>query len=323
MKPLLLNAEPADYSPAARARLETAARVRERDCDRAALLREVAEAEILIVRLRHRVDEAVLAAAPRLRHVVSATTGLDHIDLDACARRGVRVHSLRGEVEFLRAVTATAELTWGLLLAVLRHLPEACAHVRGGGWDRDLFRGLSLSGRTLGIVGLGRLGEHVARYGQAFGMTVLAHDPHREALPAGVTRLDLSALLAASDVVSLHVPLNPSTEKLIGPAEFAAMKPGAILLNTARGEVVDESALLDALRSGRLAGAGLDVLAGEGGKTDGWLERNPVWQHARQHPNVVITPHIGGAARDAMERTEIFMAEKLLRALSATESTPS
>src|SRR5690606_27650085 len=151
----LLNAESTGYSPRASERLRTVFDVREADLDRPSLLQALGDVEVLVVRLRHRIDEELLAMAPRLRAVATATTGLDHVDLEACARRRGELVALRGEAAVLRQITATAELCWGLVLAVLRRIPDADRHVREGGWDRDRFRGASLHGRTLGIVGLG------------------------------------------------------------------------------------------------------------------------------------------------------------------------
>lgn len=308
----ILVAESRGFSPRAADRLAALGEVTLADLDADGLPAAAAGADVLFVRLRNRVDGALLDAAPGLRAVVSPTTGLDHLDLDALGARGVAVLSLRGEHDFLRTVTATAEHTWALLLALLRRLPAASEAARRGDWDRDRFRGRELAGKVLGVVGLGRLGSMVARYGEAFGMTVVAHDPYREGWPDGVGRAaTLEALLARSDVVSLHVPLNEETRGLVGAAALAAMKPGAVLVNTSRGGVVDEAALVEAVLSGRLAGAALDVVAGEG--TPGGPAASPAVRLAVGDDRVLVTPHVGGATLESMENTEIFMAEKLAR----------
>ena len=178
-RPRILNAEPDRYSVRARAALEEVGDVTEEALDREGLLKALPAHDALIVRLGHRVDTALLDAAPRLKVVATATTGLDHIDLKACKERGVEVLSLRGENEFLRSVVATAEHTWALLLALIRRIPAASAAVARGEWDRDAFRGRELEGKRLGILGLGRIGERVARYGQAFGMEVRGYDRYR------------------------------------------------------------------------------------------------------------------------------------------------
>lgn len=310
----ILVAESRGFSPAAERRLRELGDVTLADLDQAGLLSAVAGADVLVVRLRNRVDAEVLAAAPRLRAVVSPTTGLDHLDLAALEGRGVAVLSLRGETQFLRTVTGTAEHAWALLLALVRRLPAAAAAARTGDWDRDRFRGRELAGKTLGVVGLGRLGSMVARYGTAFGMRVVAYDPYLDPWPAGAApeRVpSLAALLAASDVVSLHVPLDHGTRSLMDSAALATMKPGAVLVNTSRGSVVDEAALVEAVRSGRLAGAALDVVVGE--TAPGGAAASPAVAFASADDRILLTPHIGGATLESMENTEIFMAEKLAR----------
>jgi D-3-phosphoglycerate dehydrogenase / 2-oxoglutarate reductase len=309
----ILNAEPEGYSPVAKAQLEALGTVRDGPFERSALEDAVSDCDVLITRLGHRIDAPLLAGAPRLRAVVSATTGLDHIDVDAAVAHGIAVLSLRGERGFLDQVTATAELTWGLLLALTRRIPAASRAATAGAWDRDAFRGHDIAGKRLGIVGLGRLGRIVADYGRAFRMTVAAYDPQTDAWPAQVGQSEsLEALLAQSDVVSLHLPLSRETTGLIDAKALATLPEGAILLNTSRGAIIDEGALLAALESGRLAGAALDVLADETA-----VAASPLLAFAEHDERLLITPHIGGATHEAMERTEIFMAEKLARHLGS------
>lgn len=306
----ILNVEPRGYSAEARAVLAAQGELVERELSRAELLAALADFDVLIVRLGQRVDRELLEAGPRLLAVVSATTGLDHVDESAARERGVAVLSLRGEVEFLRGVSATAEHAFALLLALERKIVPAAASVAAGRWERDPFRGRELRGRRLGIVGLGRLGRQVARFGLAFGMRVGAQDPYAREWLDGVERYPtLDALLAESDVLTLHVPLCEETRGLIGRRELARLPAGAVLVNTSRGEVVDEEALVVALQSGRLAGAALDVVQ---------HERSPALRHggtllsyAKLHENCLVTPHIGGATHESMAATELFMARKL------------
>jgi D-3-phosphoglycerate dehydrogenase len=312
----ILNVEPAGYAEEARAVLQGLGELVERPLGRAELLRALPAFDVLVVRLGHQVDRELLDAGPRLRAVVTATTGLDHVDLEHARRRGVAVLSLRGETAFLETVHATAEHTWALLLALLRRVPQASAAVRAGRWERDPFRGQELAGRRLGLLGLGRLGRRVARYGLAFDMRVAAHDPHATAWVDGVRRArDLGDLLTGADVLSIHVPLTAETRGLVGRAALAALPPGAVLVNTARGEVVDEAALVEALASGRLAGAALDVVAGERALAGG--AASPLLDYARRHDHVLVTPHVGGATVESMARTEVFMAGKLAAFLGA------
>ena len=310
----ILNAEPEGYSPKAREILDTLGEVTEKPLDRDGLLNAAAEYEVLITRFGHPMDKELFAAAPGLRALVSATTGLDHIDLEAAAVHGVTVLSLQGEMEFLEELSATAELTWGLLLSLLRRIPQAIDSVKEGGWDRDIFRGNELRGKRLGILGLGRLGRMVAEYGRAFGMAVAAHDPYVSDWSTGVDlRSAAEDLMEDTQVLSIHVPLNDETRGLMDGAMLARLPEGAVLINTSRGAVVDEAALLAALGSGHLAGAGLDVVAKElsGGPSQAFLA------YARAHDNLIITPHMGGATVESMEKVEVFMAQKLARFLES------
>ncbi len=317
VKPRVLNAEPDRYSPRARALLERVAEVVEEPLDRATLLRRLPGFDALIVRLGHRVDREVLEAGTRLKAVVTATTGLDHVDLKVARERGVEVLSLRGEHEFLRTVSATAEHTWALLLALLRHIPGAHAAAVAGDWDRDRFRGRELEGKRLGIVGLGRIGAKVARYGRAFSMEVRAYDRYREEWPADVSwAASLDALLETADVLTLHVPLNEDTRGMIGAAELARLPRGAVLVNTSRGGVVRGGDLVQALRSGRLSGAAVDVVEGE--TAPGGPGEDPLVRYAAEATNLLVTPHIAGATAESMEKTEIFMAGKLAEFLAGS-----
>lgn len=310
----ILNAEPLGYSPRAAERLASSGELRQQEVPPGRLADYLDGVDALIVRLAHRVDAEVLAAGQRLKAVVTATTGLDHIDLTATAERGVEVLSLKGEVDFLRTIRATAEHTWALLLALIRRLPWAFDDVRQGSWQRDAHRGGELSGKRLGILGLGRLGEQVAIYGRAFGMEVAAYDPIRSGWPQGVQRCDSQLDLAArSDVLSIHLPLNESTAGLVDGDTLAALPRGALVINTARGPLLDEDALLRLLDAGHLAGAALDVVCGE---RDGSMPESPLPEAAKTRRNLLLTPHIGGATWESMHRTEEFMADKLVQFLN-------
>jgi D-3-phosphoglycerate dehydrogenase len=284
------------------------------DLGRADLLRAVHGAEVLWVRLRHRIDAEVLAATPTLRIIVTPTTGLNHIDVEEAHQRGIRVLSLRGEVDFLREVRGTAEHTLALLLALLRCLPAAAVHVRGGGWNRDLFRGHELFDKTVGVVGYGRLGRLVARSLKALGARVLVADPHvrEETVEAGLRLLLLDDLLREADIVTLHVAYASATHGFFGGREFSLMKERSWFVNTSRGELVDEAALLAALRSGRLAGAALDVITDEQSVQ---LSDNPLIRYARDHDTLIVTPHIGGCTVESMAKTELFMAQRVVEVL--------
>lgn len=250
---------------------------------------------ILDASMKVRFDAARLACADRLQLFVAVSTGSDHVDRNQLERMGVEFRSLRGRRDVLADVTAAAEHSWLLVLACARQLRAASESVLRGNWERSLFPGPMLRGRTLGIIGCGRIGQWMARYAASFEMRVLGHDPHIESWPSGIERTDLQELLERSHVVTVHVPLNEETEGLLGREELAHLRQGAILVNTSRGGIIDEPALVEILRSGRLAAVGLDVLQGEPEIAD-----NPLLDYARRHTNVVITPHVAGMSPDAL-----------------------
>lgn len=311
----ILIAESAGFPAAAADKLRGIAQMRFAELGRAELLRAVRQADVLWVRLRNHIDAEVMAAAPHLKLIASPTTGLTHIDLAEAERRGIQVLSLYGETDFLKDVRATAEHTLGLILSLMRHTANASAQVRQGEWNRDLYRGSELYGKTAGIIGYGRLGRIVARYLRAFEMRVLACDPNIDlaTVEDGVELTSLRKVLRQSDVVSLHVNLCEKTKGFFGAMEFGAMKPGSWFINTSRGELIDEAALLHAMNAGRVRGAALDVLSQEDARG---MENHPLVQYAQTHHNLLITPHIGGCTLESMEKTEVFLAEKLAQTLA-------
>lgn len=266
--------------------------------------------------LHARLTADIIRQSPRLKVVATPSTGLDHLDLEAMAACGVALLSLREDTEFLDSITATAEMAWGLLLAVARKLPWSFAAAQRGEWARDRFRGVQLSGQTLGVLGYGRLGRMVAQYGQAFRMRVLACDVRVVAPAPGVRVVDFDTLLGESDVLSVHIHLTEANRGLLDAGAFARMKPGAILLNTSRGAIIDEEALLAALESGQLGGAGLDVIEGE------WREdlaEHPLIRYAATHENLVISPHTGGVTLESQRMAIAHMIGKLARFLEGLQ----
>ena len=263
------------------------------------LAASLAAADALIVRSATQVTEQILEAAPKLRVVGRAGVGVDNIDLDAATRRGVLVMNTPGG-----NAVSVAEHTLALLMAVARRIPQHSAAIHAGRWEKSGAQGVELRGKTLGLVGIGRVGNEVARRARAMEMLVLAYDPYvseSAARDAGVELSGLTELLARSDFVSLHAALSPSTEKLINAEALAKFKPGAVLVNAARGELVDEVALADALHSGKLSGAGLDVFAEEPPKNSPLLGL----------PNAVFTPHIAGSTREAQEEVGTLIAQQV------------
>jgi D-3-phosphoglycerate dehydrogenase len=260
--------------------------------------------DALIVRSQTRVDGAVIDAGANLRVIARAGIGLDNVDVEAATRRGVMVVNAPQS-----NILSAAEHTMALLLALARNVPQADRSLRAGEWSRERFQGVELHGKTLGIVGLGRVGTMVAQRALAFGMRLIAFDPYvsrERARDLSIELMpDLGALLVQSDFITVHLPRTAETEGLIGERELALMKEGSRIVNTARGGIVDEGALEAALRSGRLGGAALDVFAEE-----------PVTEHPLFGlPNVVVTPHLGASTREAQDKAGVAIAEMVRLAL--------
>lgn len=251
------------------------------------------EAVRIIVSEYIRVNPLVLDHAPGLKGIIAYGAGYDHIDVREAARRGIQVCNCRGE-----NAQAVAELTFGLLLALVRKIHCADSYIRAGQWKRaessslpPWCTGRELWRKTLGIIGLGQIGSRVARIAQGFEMRVLAYDPWRDAadLP-WVEKKPLENLLAESDIITLHVPLTPQTERMISAKNIGRMKQGALLVNTSRGRVIEEGVLIDALKGGRIAGAALDVF-----EVEPISKEHPL----SQLPNVILSPHMGAMTREA------------------------
>jgi D-3-phosphoglycerate dehydrogenase len=267
------------------------------------LLRAVPEYDALIVRGRTKVTAPVFEAGTRLKVVGRAGVGVDNIDLEAAKSRGVTVVNAPTST-----TVAVAELTFGLLLALAREFPRADAAMKEGKWLKKEFEGVELSGKTLGIIGAGRIGMEVAERAQAFGMNVVAYDPlvsADEILKRGVEPAALDELYDCADFISLHLPLTVQTRDMVGALAFSQMKDGVRIVCAARGGIINESALLDALNSGKVAGAALDVFEKE----------PPGLTETVSHPRVIATPHIGAQTAEAQIRAANDIAEEVLNAL--------
>lgn len=262
------------------------------------------EFDALIVRSATRVTgELLQACTPRLKVIGRAGVGLDNIDLAAARSLGVRVVNAPQSTS-----TAVAEHAVALMLSLSRQIPNATAQMRAGKWPKKELVGSELCGSTLGIIGLGRIGIEVARRATAFGMTVLSYDPYlseEQQARCGAEGCTLTALLERSDFITLHLPLTAETENIIDRSALEKVKPGARIINTARGGLIDEAALLKALRDRSIAGAGLDVFAEEPTNN----------QELIDHPGVISTPHIAGQTVEAQRRVAIDIAEEVLAAL--------
>jgi len=269
----------------------------------AELIAKVGGYEILIVRSATRVTKEVIDAGERLKVIVRAGVGLDNIDVEAAESRGIKV------INTPEAPTvAVAELVFGLMLAWVRRLPEADASMKAGKWEKARLTGSELRGKILGIIGTGRIGRAVGYKAKAFLMDLLAYDPVQNAEFAertGAKYVDLDTLLRESDFVTLHVPLMPQTRHIVGKRELELMKPTAVLINTSRGGVVDEGALVEVLKQGKIAGACLDV----------YEKEPPVDSQLLELPNVVLTPHLGASTHEAQRDAAVFAAQKIKEAI--------
>lgn len=273
---------------------------------------------VIFTKLGLMLDEDELKLCHDLQYIVTPTTGHNHLNLEACAKRGIKVISLKGETAFLRTITSTSEHTWGLLLALVRNLRTATADVDNGYWRRKPFMGFDLYSKTIGIIGYGRLGQIVAQYANAFGMNVLANDIDKTVFnkaPNWVCSCDLEKLLIESDIISLHIPYNQENINFLDDSAFAKMQKKPYFINTSRGEVIDEGALLNALKSGKIKAAGLDVLQND----SSWAEKSPVVNslidYAKNNNNLIITPHMGGYGDNSIFNTRAFITEKFLKAI--------
>ena len=302
-RPVVLIAE--ELSPATIEALGPDFEVRHVDgSDRAALLTAVADVDALLVRSATSVDAEVLAAARNLKVVARAGVGLDNVDVKAATLAGVMVVNAPQS-----NIVSAAELAVGLLLAAARHIAPANAALKQGEWKRSRYGGVELYEKTAGIVGLGRIGALVAQRLSAFGMQVIAHDPFvaaGRAAQMGVRLVSLDELLRTADVVSVHLPKTPETVGIIGAEQLATVKPSLILVNAARGGIVDEAALFAALKEGRVGAAGLDVYASEP-CTD-----SPLFELE----NVVATPHLGASTAEAQEKAGVSVARSVRLALA-------
>jgi D-3-phosphoglycerate dehydrogenase len=273
--------------------------------DPAALAAALKDVDALIIRNQTRITPQVLDAAPKLRVIGRAGVGLDNVHLAACRERGITIASTPEQ-----NAISVAELAMGLMLSLARFIPVAAADTKSGGWNRQKFTGTELYGKTLGLVGAGKIGFLTAMRARAFGMNVIAYDPYvsRDSVylaEIGAQLVPLAELMARADVVSCHLPATPQTLGVLDAKCFAAMKPTAYFINTSRGEVVNESDLCAALKAGKLAGAALDVRSQE----------PPVVGELESLPNVILVPHIAALTREAQERVTVSICNDVGRVL--------
>lgn len=298
-------AETKDFSSEVLKGLTDFAEVKTAHVDQSQLKEALNHCDVFWFRLGYRITEKVILENSRCRYIVTPVTGLDHVDLEACTRAGVKVISLRGETDFLKTIRATAEHTLGLTLALMRHLPEALSHVNDGNWNRDLFKGREIYGKNVGILGVGRLGSIMAGYFKALGARVYGYDIDFFD-PVICERLTLQQLFSVVDILSIHLSYDQSTRHLVCRKYLKLMKPHSILINTARGGIVESEDLVWALENNIIAGAALDVIEDEFDRGG-----NVLLKYARNHSKLIISPHIGGNTYESFFRTETFLLEKL------------
>ncbi|HEX6499946.1 MAG TPA: phosphoglycerate dehydrogenase [Micromonosporaceae bacterium] len=302
MNPVVLIAE--ELAPAALDVLSNDFEVRHVDgADRSALLPALADVNAVIVRSATQIDAEAIAAAPKLKVVARAGVGLDNVDVPAATSRGVMVVNAPTS-----NIVSAAEQAIALLLAVARNTASACAALKAGEWKRSKYTGVEIQGKTVGVVGLGRIGVLFAQRMAAFGTRLIAYDPYVQparAAQLGVRLVGLEELLRESDFISIHLPKTPETVGLIGAKELALVKPGVRIVNAARGGLIDEQALADAIAEGRVAGAGIDVYAKEP------CTASPLFAF----DNVVATPHLGASTAEAQDKAGLAVARSVKLAL--------
>lgn len=274
------------------------------------LLEEIKDTDALIVRVETKVDKRIIDNSDKLKIIASMTTGLNHIDLKQAQLRGIKVVSLPSY-----ATISTSEYTMSLILSLTRKIPWAFEHFKKEKWERHRFLGTELNGKTIGIIGFGRIGSRIGRYAKSFGMNVIFFDPYvdknllKETEARQVSSLD--DLLKQSDVITIHTFLSKETGKMIRKEHLSKMKKSAIIVNTSRGTVIDESDLLEALENGTIEGAALDVF-----EEEPLPPSNELVNYARNHENLILTPHIAGSTRESVDVSAKFVADEITKELS-------
>lgn len=310
----ILVAETLNFSPQAVEGLKQLGNVTLQDIEKENLTDALATYDVFWFRLKFRIQEEDFPANTRTRYILCPVTGLDHIDLDACQKRGIQVLALKGETDFLKTVRATAEHTLGLTLSLLRNTSQAIQSVNGGVWNRDLFKGYEIYGKKVGIVGVGRLGTITAGFFKAFGAEVYGYDI-KEFDASICNKVDsLLELAAMVDILSIHVAYNDGSHHLINKTVFEKMPHHAVLINTARGGVVNSEDLLHVLENKTIAGAALDVIEDEYN-----IKQNALINFASRNRNLIITPHIGGNTYESFAKTELFLLDKLKKTLQSEQ----
>lgn len=256
-------------------------------------------------KMTYKLDEELLKNTC-VKIINTASTGLNHLDLDVCNNLDIQVLSLTKDLKLIKQLPSTAELAFGLMISLLRNIPKSFDAVKNGEWDYEKFIGRQVRGLTTGIIGYGRLGSLMAQYCNAFGMKVLIYDPYKKVKKKHYSQVNLQKLIKNSDVISLHVHVTKDTIQMINSKLLKQVKNGCYLINTSRGEIVDEKALLIALKNKKIAGYGTDVLVDEFGN----VQKSPLIKAAQQRKNIIITPHIGGMTWEGQQLAFSYAIKK-------------
>jgi D-3-phosphoglycerate dehydrogenase len=306
----VLITESGDFSPNAIIELQKHFEVVQRDfISQEEVVLNLSDVAVLFVRLRFKLTKEVLEKAPQLKYILTATTGLDHIDVDYFESTGGKVISLKGEVDFLGSIPSTAEHTWALLLALLKKIPTAFEDVKSGNWERDHFKGNNLSGKKIGILGLGRVGKQVAHYAEAFGLEIGFYDLESKK-NSYRSFSNPHELFSWADIISIHIPYTKENENFVNEEMLQNCQDNALIINTSRGNVWDENAIVSLVKNGKIKGIATDVLQNEFEKET--ISNNPLVLLAKQNYNCIITPHIAGATYESMALTEDYIVNKFI-----------
>ena len=272
----------------------------------------IKDADVLFVRLQYYISSKIIDVATQLKYILTATTGLDHIDVNYFESKGGEVVSLKGEYDFLSSIPSTAEHTWGLILALIRNIPKAFEDVKKGFWRRDLFKGNNLKGKRIGLLGLGRVGSQVAKYAEAFEMKIGFYDCKRKDKEIYKKFNNPEDLFSWADIISIHIPLNIENIHFVNKKLLDQVKSKTVLINTSRGAIIDELYLCELIEKKAIKGYAADVLEDEiNSKNKIEIEKLVVL--AKENYNVILTPHIAGATYESMELTEEFIVEKFYK----------
>lgn len=303
----VIVAETKDFSQETKSLLNANFDLTFKDITESELGRSLDDFDIFWFRLKFKLTATTISLAKRCKYIVCPVTGLDHIDLIACEQNGITVVSLKGEVEYLKNIRATAEHTIGLTLSLLRKIPQATLSIKNNVWNRDLFKGEEIFEKKVGILGVGRLGAITASYFKAFGADVYGYDikSFNESICKSLGSIE--ALFSTCEIISIHVNLNSSTHHLINKELLCKMKIGSFLINTSRGAIIHSIDLINEIKNGRIFGAAIDVIEQEFD-----FNNDPLVVFSKLDSRVLITPHIGGNTKESFLKTEKFVFYKLL-----------